>query len=168
MAGVNVKLLGYQGLIRAFEELPKATGKNVLRRVLIKRGQPIAAHASAIAPDDPATPGKSIRFIAGTVLTKRQRGLHRKAFKDDRASVEVFVGQDVPPGGKASDPAGVQQEFGNINHGPQPSLRPAWDAGKAAVFDGITDDIGREIAKAAKRLAAKSARAAAKESAAKE
>lgn len=157
-----LKITGLKELDKALAELPKATARNVLRRVLTKRAQPIATHASELAPDDPATPGKSIRYVVGNTLSPRQRSLHRRQTKDDKAFAEVFLGQEVEAGAKAADPAGVQQEFGNINHGPQPSLRPAWEAGKAALLDGIAEDMRAEIEKSAKRLAAKAARAAAK------
>ena len=52
----------------------------------------------------------------------------------------------------------TQQEFGNENHGPQPFARPAWDANKSAMLDGITDDLWQEIQIAAARLAKKLAK----------
>lgn len=159
---MKIDIKGLKELEKSLGELPKATARNVGRRVLTKRGQPIATHASAIAPDDPATPGKSIRVVVGNTLSTRQRALHRKASKNDKAFAEVFIGQEVEAGERAADPAGVQQEFGNVNHGPQPFLRPAWESGKAALLDGIAKDLRTEIEKSAKRLAAKAARAAAK------
>lgn len=151
----TVKITGLRELEKALGELPKATGKNVLRRVLRKRAQPIADAARAMAPDDPATGGDDLRASigVGTKLSPRQAKLHRKMFKSDRASVEMFVGA-------GPDPAAVQQEFGNVNHGPQPFMRPAWDGNKDALIEGIKDDLADEIAKAAKRVAAKAARAA--------
>ena len=74
-------------------------------------------------------------------------------FKSERASVEMFVGQ------QGSGPAPVQQEFDNVNHGAQPSLRPAWDGGKDALLGGLKDDLAEEIDKSAKRAARKAARA---------
>lgn len=155
MANTTVKIDGLRELENALRGLTKATGKNVLRRVLRKRAEPIAEAASAAAPDDPSTPGKSIKFSAGPRLTKRQAGLHRKMFKNDKASAEMFVGQE------GSGPAPVQQEFGNINHGPQPSLRPAWDSASDQVLEGISDDLWTEVDNAARRLAKKQAKAAA-------
>ncbi len=68
---------------------------------------------------------------------------------------EMFVG----PG---SDPAAVQQEFGNVLHAAQPSLTPAWEAEKMGVLKTIQTDLWAEIKKAADRLARKTARIAAK------
>jgi HK97 gp10 family phage protein len=151
----TVTVEGLRELEKALSELPKSTGKNVLRRVLRKRAEPVASAANASAPDDPATPGKRIQVMVGTVLSKRQKGLHRKMFKDDRASVEMFVG--ATPG-----PAAVQQEFGNVNHGAQPFMRPSWDENGDGMLDGLAKDLGEEIDNAARRLARKAARLAAK------
>lgn len=153
MAGRTVKIEGLRELEKALAELPKATGKNVLRRVLKARAAPVAASANGRAPDDPETPGKSIVFAVGTKLSPRQKGLHKKMFRDDRAAVEMFVGAE--PAASA-----VQQEFGNVNHGQQPSLRPAWDEGQDAMLDGIGRDLAVEIDKAAHRLARKAAKIA--------
>lgn len=148
----KVHIEGLRELEKALSELPRATGKNVLRRILRKRAEPLASDAQGKAADDPDTPGTRIQFRFGSKLTKRQAGIHKKMFKDDKAAVEIFVGQE------GSGPAPVQQEFGNVNHGPQPALRPAWDAGKDALVDGYADDLWTEIDKAAKRLAKKRAK----------
>lgn len=154
MANATFRIDGLRELEIALQELPKATQKNVLLRTLKKRGEPIALSAQSRAADDPTTPGTRIQFRVGTRLTPRQAGLHKKAFRDDKASAEVFVGQ------RGAGPAPVQQEFGNVNHGPQAALRPAWDAGQAALLDGLGVDLWAEIEKSAKRLAKKQAKAA--------
>ena len=154
MAQNTVKIEGLRELEVALAELPKATGKNVLRRVLRKRAQPIADVARSMAPDDPATGGNDLRSSigVGTRLSPRQRALHRKAVKDDRAFAEMFVGAGPLPHSH-------MQEFGTVHHGPQPFMRPAWDGGKAATLDGIADDLWSEIDKSARRLAKKRAKA---------
>lgn len=152
---MKVRIEGLREVERALAELPKATGKNVLRRVLKARAQPIANAARSMAPDDPATGGDDLHTSIGvsTVLSKRQKGQHKKMFRNDKAAVEMFVGAGALPQAHL-------QEFGTVNHGPQPFLRPAWDAGKTAVLDGIKDDLWIEIDKAAARLAKKQAKAA--------
>lgn len=153
MARQTVKITGLRELENALRELPKATGKNVLRRVLRKRAEPMADAARSSAPDDPATGAGDLRssIAVSTKLSKRQASLHRKMFRDDKAAVEMFVGAGPVP-------QATQQEFGNINHGPQPFMRPAWDSGKDQILDGIKDDLAEEIDKAAKRLARKAAK----------
>lgn len=153
MAKTTVHVEGLRELDAALGELPKATGKNVLRRVLRKAAQPIADQAQAKAPIQ--TGALQISIGVGTKLTRRQSRLHRKMFRDDKASVEMFVGA----GGLAQ---ATQQEFGNENHGPQPFMRPAWDGNKDRALEIIKSDLGEEIMKAAKRLAKKQARLAAK------
>jgi len=146
---VKVKVTGLREVEKALADLPKSTGKNVLRRVLKKRAQPTADAMSAGAPR--LSGQLSDSAAVGTKLTKRQASLHRKMFKSDKAAVEMFVGM----GGLAQ---ATQQEFGNEHHGPQPFARPAWDATKGAMLDGIADDLWTEINKAAARLAKKAAK----------
>jgi HK97 gp10 family phage protein len=154
MARQTVKISGLRELEKALAELPKATGKNVLRRVLKKRAQPIADAARGSAPDDPATGAGDLKSSigVGTVLSKRQKGLHKKMFANDKAAVEVFVGAGPLP-------QAHNQEFGNVNHGPQPYMRPAWDSGQRPMLDGIEKDLWTEIDNAARRLAKKQAKA---------
>ena len=153
----RVRVDGLRELEKALADLPKATGKNVLRRVLRKRATPIADDMKAKAPDDPATGGMDLRnsIGVGTRLSKRQGKMHRKMFKSDKASVEMFVGAGPVPHAHL-------QEFGTAHHGPQPFARPAWDAGKGPLLDGLKDDLWQEIQKSAQRLARKAARQAAK------
>lgn len=150
MAKTTVHVEGLKELDAALAELPKATAKNVMRRALRKAAQPIADQAQSMAPVQ--TGALQISIGVGTKLTRRQSRLHRKMFKDDKASVEMFVGA----GGLAQ---ATQQEFGNENHGPQAFMRPAWDGNKERTLEIIKTDLGDEIMKAAKRLARKAARA---------
>lgn len=156
MARTIVKIDGLAELERALAELPKATGKNVLRRVLRKVAEPLAADMRSMAPDDPATGGNDLKSSigVGTRLSKRQASQNRKMFKSDKASVEMFVGA-------GNLPQAIQQEFGNVNHGPQPFVRPAWDGQKGQMLNTIENDLAREIDAAAKRLAKKAAKLAA-------
>lgn len=165
MARNVVKIEGLRELEKALSELPKATGKSVLRRVLKARAQPFDSAWRGMAPDDPATTGEDNLKTSGgvgTKLSKRQAAQHRKMFRSDRASVEMFAG----PGAL---PQAITEEFGtgprHQKSGkfvgqvhPHPFVRPAWDATKDAMLNGIGKDLGDEIAKAAQRLAKKRAR----------
>jgi hypothetical protein len=75
-------------------------------------------------------------------LTSRQK---KDAKKEGKFFAEIHVG--------TSDPAGQQQEFGNMNHPAQPSGRPAWERTQDRVLEGIGDDFRAEIEKAAARRA---------------
>lgn len=166
---VTVKIDGLRELEKALSELPKATGKSVLRRVLVKRAQPVADAMRALTPDDPATGGYDLKrsIAVGTKLSRRQAKLHRAASgggprmtaagwrADPKTAVEAFVGAGPLPHAH-------MQEFGTIDDAPQPFARPGWDATKAGVLDGLKDDLWAEIEKSAKRLARKRAKAAAK------
>lgn len=152
----TVSTSGFAELERELERLSKAAGKGVLRRSLKKAAEPMADLMRAAAPDDPATVGEDLKssIAVSTKLSKRQARMHRKMFRDDRASVEMFVG----PG---PDPAAWNQEFGNINHGPQSFVRPAWDQDQRALLDRLGKNLWVELEKSIKRAEAKAARQAA-------
>jgi HK97 gp10 family phage protein len=135
-------------------EYGKPAGKGVLRRVGVKALQPMAETARQLAPDDPDTSGNDLKasIVVGTRLTKRQA---REARKDqNKSTVTVYMG--------TADPAGLQQEFGNINHGPQPFMRPAFDQHKEGTVRSVGKELGPEIEKTAARLAKRRAAKAAK------
>jgi len=144
---VTVKIKGLKELDRALGNLPKATGKNVLRRVLKEAGEPIARAARDRAPRHDLHLYESIDV--STKLNPRQRSLHKD--QSSPTFQEMFVG--------TNNPAGVQQEFGNERHGAQPFMRPAWDATKNQALHIIEHLLWTEIEKAAKRQARKAAKA---------
>jgi HK97 gp10 family phage protein len=142
--GVTVKVEGLREVDAALGQLGKATGRNVMRRVAVARLQPIAEDMRDKAPVDQSDLRDSI--IVTTKNPKRNR---------KRSQVEAHAG----PG---RHPQAHLQEFGTQHHGPQPFVRPAWDAGKDELLEGIADDLWTEIEKAAARQARKAARLAAK------
>lgn len=141
---VRVRVEGLRELDAALGELPKATGRNVLRRVGRAGLEPVIEDAAERAPTLFGDLQGSI-----TVSTKRPRR-HRK-----ESEVEVY-------GGPTNLPQAHLQEFGTQHHGPQPFLRPAWDAGRDGVLEFVRTELGAEIDKAAQRLARKQARLLAK------
>lgn len=145
---VKVRVLGLSQLEQGLSELPRATGKNVLRRVLRQRGEPIAERARNLAPVDEGDLKDSIGV--STKLSRSQRRKRRK-----KAAVEMFVG----PGGH---PQAITQEFGTFFHPPQPFMRPAWAAEKGSILEDLSSDLWTEIDKAAQRIARKQARLAKK------
>ena len=152
MAGA-VKLEGFKELEKELARIDKATtAKAALRRSLKKSAQPMADLMVSLAPDDPETAGDDLKssIAVGTKLSKKQGSAHRKMFRNDKAAVEMFVGPGV-------DPAAWNQEFGNINHGPQPFVRPAWDRDHRALVDRLGrllwDDIQKTVARAERRAA---------------
>lgn len=143
---VTIRVDGLRELEAALSELPKSTGKAVLRRTAIK----------ALEPFDKAWRAKAPRLTGaleesggvGTKLTKRQARLNRK--REDKASVEVYAGPN--------DPSAIQDEFGNEHQAAQPFARPAWDGTKEEALEIVKSELGTQIEKAAQRLARKNAR----------
>ena len=146
-----MKLVGFDGLEKALDDLPKATSKNVVRRVLKKHGQPFADTARQLVPVDQGHLKRGI--TVGTRLAKSQR---REAKKLQQ---QGFILMHVGPKG---DPAAHITEFGFDDRAAEPFMRPAWDKHKGGVLDGIADDLWKEIKKASERLARKAAKAALK------
>lgn len=156
--GVTVSIAGLREVDAALGDLGKVLGRNVMRRVAVKRLKPMAEVARSLAPDDPNTGGNDLKtsIAVSTQLGKRQKKLNRKS----KSEVEAHMGP-AGPGGNVP-PQGIQQEFGNKNHGPQAFMRPAFDQGKDALIDGVGEDFWDEISKAAERKAKKAARLAAR------
>lgn len=147
MAKITVRIEGLKELDKALGQLPKATAKATLRRVLRYAAEPMAQAARQNAPRLEMHLYESIDV--GTKLTRRQSGLHKK--ENSPTFQEMFVG--------TNNPAGLMQEFGTVNHSPQPWLRPAWDSEKSPTLDRIANSLWYEIDKSAQRLARKAAKA---------
>jgi HK97 gp10 family phage protein len=163
---VKVRVEGLSEMSANLGELSKATARNVLRRVLMNAGAPMADTMRRLAPDDPSTEGRDLKSsIAVSPRLKNSVGSAefaqvmrmggtvaqaRSAMRDARrvangSFAEVYVG---PGKGGAH---GVLQEFGTINHPPQPFMRPAWDQEKDGALEIIKRELGGEIDKAVKR-----------------
>ena len=153
----TVKIEGLREVNDALGQLPKATGRNVMRRVAVKRLEPMAEDARNRA----ASNNWSGELSDSIQASSKAKGYARRINRNSKSEVEAFMGP-AGVGGKKAPPQGSQQEFGNSNHGPQPSIRPAWDHGKNDLLPGLADDMWDEINKAAARLARKTARLAAK------
>lgn len=170
----RVKVEGLRELDEALGQMTKATARNVLKRTLVRAGQPIADAArekvpvrsgklrdSIIVSTKLANPAGKAEFAA----EMRNSGDKVKAVGAMRAArraagggafAEMYVGAGQLPHAHLV-------EFGSIhNEPPQPYMRPAWDATKQTSLEIIKDALGEEIAKAAARAAKKAARAAAK------
>lgn len=150
---MTMRVDGLRELDAALGQFTKATAKGVLRRVGRDALEPMADAARSLAPDDPETPDPDLEssITIGTRLNKRQASMAKR--DEGKAFVTVYMG--------TNDPAGVQQEFGNENHGPQPFMRPAWDEKKLEALGIIKSTLGDEITKTAKRVAARAAKKAA-------
>lgn len=147
---MTVKTTGFADMEAALAKIEKkATQKAVMRRALKKAAQPMADAAKSKAPRDDGVLQASIGV--STKLSDRQKKLHRKQFRNDKAAVEMFVG--AGPLSSAHN-----QEFGNEHHGPQPFIRPAWDQEAMPTLERLGQEMWSEIEKQAKRAAKKAAK----------
>ena len=151
----TVRLEGFKELEAELAKLERpAARKASARRSLKKAAEPMVGVAQGMAPrGETQTLAPSISI--GTKLSKRQRGLHRKMFRDDRAAVEMFVGA-----GPLS--SAHTQEFGTRFHAPQPFLRPAWDQEQGPILKRLKAELWADISKAVARAERRAARLAAK------
>jgi HK97 gp10 family phage protein len=150
----RVRVEGLRDLDAALGQLGKATGRNVMRRAGRAALEPMAEAARRNAPVEDRD------LVEAIAVSTRAAGYARRTGRK-RNEVEVYMGPGGQGGGKAP-PQGSLQEFGTKNHGPQPFMRPAWDAGKDQALDDVKTALGAEIEKAAQRAARKQARLIAK------
>jgi len=185
--GTGIKIEGLAELDKALAELPRATAKGVLVRVLKKRAQPVAERAKALAPVG-ATGGLRASITVSTSASgdvgkvAYARALRAGASKaaavaalrsayrtnPDGTFAKVFVGPGRDQGEAHLVEFGTadryQQKSGKyVGRMPaKPFMRPAWDASKDATLAGIGADLWAEIQKTAARRAKRAARLAAK------
>lgn len=145
MAIQVVKVEGFRELAKALEELPKATARNTLRRVLKKAAEPVRNDAQQKAPV--LTGGLKASINVGTQLTRRQKA---DAKKEGTYFSEVHVG--------TASGHGIPQEFGTFKDTAHPFMRPSWDANQGKALKIIGDELGKEIEKSAIRRARKLAK----------
>jgi HK97 gp10 family phage protein len=145
---IKVKVEGLREIKDALRQLPNATAKGVLRKVGRKRLKPVADRARDYAPKDQGELKDSIE-----VSSRQKSGRQTRRTSESKSDVNVYVG----PTSKGY-PQAMMQEIGTKFHPPHPYLRPAWDAEKHGVLEGIKDDLWAEIKKAVVRLARRAAK----------
>jgi HK97 gp10 family phage protein len=140
---------GVRETLEALREFPRATGRNTLRRALLKAAQPVAIAARSYVPDDPATAAPDLRssIAVATQLTRRHRG-------GTRNEVEVYVGPTRAVGRAVLNYASLV-EFGTFHAAAQPYLRPAWERTKGLVMAIFARELTVEFNAAAARLSRK-------------
>lgn len=175
-AQVRVTVAGLREANAALEQLPRATQRAVLRRVLVKAGQPIAEAARALAPKRSGELAASIQvstriknkvgnaefaaaMAAGLGINEARSALRaaRRAGKGAGSYAEVHVG----PAEASKKHAAIKrivQEFGSARQPGTPYMRPAWAQQADRAFEIVRADMQAEIAKAAARVAKRAAR----------
>jgi HK97 gp10 family phage protein len=159
---MKIKVEGLKEIQAALQDLSKATARNVVKRVLLKRAQPIVEAArtrasvrtgrlrdSIIAQVRGGKAGKAAfaKAMRGGASRAEAGRAAREANRAAGSTVEVVIG----PHDGAFYASMV--EFGTEHSGPKPFMRPAWDATKGQVLDGVGDDMWAEIKKAVARRA---------------
>jgi HK97 gp10 family phage protein len=148
---VKSEVLGLEDTLAALREFPKATGRNTLRRALLKAAEPVAIAARSYAPDDPRTaPPDLKRSIAvSTQQTSRARRQQPKI-----SEVEVYIGPTKQTGRAVLNYAATV-EFGTFRAPPYPYMRPAWDRTKGLVQTIFARELTIEFERTANRLSRK-------------
>jgi HK97 gp10 family phage protein len=169
---VTVKVEGLREIKDALDELPKATAKNIMLRVLQQHAEPIAAAARQLVPVDQGDLKRSIRVLARKTGGDAGKAAFAEAMRSGASRAEA--GQAARAANRSAKnavlvligpgrhPQGIMQEFGTDHHPPQPFMRPAWDRYRDALLPSIGKDMWAEIERAAVRRARKLAKAAAK------
>lgn len=147
---MGATLTGFRELEAALSALPKATGRNTLRRVAKGALQPIADKAQGLAPV--ATGDLKVSIV---VSEKRTRRVTRQGRFDKNTGIEIAMG---PASGKGVLNYATLIEFGKNGKPAQPYMRPAWDGGKNGALEYIILNLDKEISKSAARVAKKAAR----------
>lgn len=150
-----VKLSGFEDFERNLRELPKATGKNVLRRVGRGALEPMADAAAAKAP---VRTGRLSFSISVSEKRTRRASFSRGAFRSSPSTgIEMAMGPAAGFG--AALTYASFDEFGTVDTPAFGYMRYAWNTGAARAVKFIGDNLGDIIAKAANRLAVKRAKA---------
>lgn len=154
-----IKTEGFRELDEALKEFSKASARNVMRRAALEAIEPMADEMRALAPERDAGGGLLKESVGiGFKLGKRQKRVQKRQGSND--FVEVFAGVADINGNHL--PSGVQQEFGNEHHDPQPFARPAFEKEARGTLQRLKEALTREVDKAVARAQRKAARAAAK------
>jgi HK97 gp10 family phage protein len=135
----QVSISGLKELDAALAELPKATARNALKRVLKPAAEPVAAAAKDNAPKE--TGDLETDIHVGTKLTKSQA---RDARRAGKSFSEIYIGTALS--------RGMFTNFGTFKDAPQMWFDHAWAATKNQALQIISTTLGAEIEKSAARL----------------
>lgn len=151
---MTVKLEGFSELEKVLRELPKATGKNALRRTAKGAMEPMAQVARDSAPVGDGSLKDSIK-----VSTQRTKSAKRENRFNPNTGIQMAMG---PASGDGVLNYATFVEFGTDIAAAQPFMRVAWYNGKDKMLEYIKTNLSIEINKAASRYAKKIAKQTAK------
>lgn len=177
----SVSIEGLSELEDALKELPKATGRNVIKRALTQAAEPIRAAAASYAPTGRTGVLKQsiavskIRFSKGEAgkaafAAAMKRGASRAEAQAAarEANAEAGNDEDITSGLAEIGPAKKSEkidpwyahfvEFGTVKMSAKPFMRPAYESQKMSAVESVKDILKAEIQKAVDRIARKNAR----------
>lgn len=142
----TVTLTGFKEFEAALRALPKATGKNVLKRVAKDALEPMAQIASQRAPHRTGQ-------LAFSIIVSDKRTRRAKSRFKSSSGIEMAMG---PAGGfgRALLYAAFD-EFGTVDTPAFGYMRSAWDGGSQQALERVKTMLGAEIEKSAKKHAVK-------------
>jgi HK97 gp10 family phage protein len=150
---LGMKIEGLAGLEEALVELEQFTGrttsgKNAVQRGMRKALGSIEARAKQLVPVDTGR-------LRETITTKKARARRGAGGRYLRESgIEMLTG----PTGREEGGIAAYKEFGTINEGATPFMRPAADAGADQVIAEVASLLRDEITKTADRARKRAAR----------
>ena len=169
---MTVKVEGLRAIKDALGELPKATGKNIMLRVLQQHAEPIADTARQLAPVDQGDLKRSIRVLGRKTGGDAGKAAFAEAMRSGASRAEAGQAARAANRGASNSvtvvigpgrhPQAHMQEFGTDHHPPQPFMRPAWDRHRGELLPSIGKAMWNEIEAAVRRRARRLAKAAAK------
>jgi HK97 gp10 family phage protein len=147
----TVKVEGFETFERNLRLLPKATGKNVLRRVAKGALDPMAHAAAALAPH--RTGKLSYSIIVSEKRTRRAKKVtvrwNGSSFRSDPSKgIEMAMG---PAGGLGTLNYAAFDEFGTVDTPAFGFMRAAWDSGANRALEYVKTQLSVEIDKATTR-----------------
>lgn len=145
---------GFEGLKDGLLQLEEftgrtTTGKNAVKRGMLKAMKRIEDHAKALAPKDKGKLALSIT----TKPVKAKRISRTRYAKSDGIAV-----QTGPKGKRVEGGNAAWQEFGTVDMPANPYMRPAADAEAQAVVDELAEILTVEVDKAVARARKKAAK----------
>lgn len=151
---LTVKTEGFAGLEDALVELEQLTGrtntgKNAVRRGMVKAMKRIEDRAKSLVPVDDG----ALRDSITTKNAKTQRVKGSARF-ERQTGVTILTG----PTGRQEGGYGAFQEFGTVKQPAQPFMRPTADAEGQSVIDEVADILRDEVMKSAARARKKAAK----------
>jgi HK97 gp10 family phage protein len=149
---MSVELRGFDDFEKALRALPKATGKNTLRRIAKKSMEPMAELARGYAPVAEGDLKASIKVSE----RRTKRASTRENRFDKNTGIQMAMG---PVSGNGVLNYATYVEFGTAEAAAKPFMRPAWRGGREAMLEDVKTNMWIEIDKSTARYAKKLAKA---------